>query len=52
VTYLRKKIEPDPSRPRYIVSQRGHGYRFRGLAGPDGRPAGQPPRVGALTAAP
>jgi len=28
VTNLRKKIEPDPDRPRYLVSLRGLGYRF------------------------
>ena len=27
---LRKKIEPVPARPRYIVSVRGMGYRFEG----------------------
>jgi DNA-binding response OmpR family regulator len=26
---LRKRIEPDPHRPRYLVSVRGYGYRFR-----------------------
>ena len=30
VTNLRKKIEPDPERPRYLVSLRGLGYRFDG----------------------
>ncbi len=29
VTYLRQKIEPDPSNPRYILSRRGVGYSFR-----------------------
>ena len=31
VTYLRQKIEPDPSNPRYILSKRGVGYSFRAL---------------------
>jgi DNA-binding response OmpR family regulator len=25
---LRQKIEDDPSRPRFIKTVRGHGYRF------------------------
>jgi DNA-binding response OmpR family regulator len=28
VTYLRQKIEPDQSHPRYILTERGVGYRF------------------------
>lgn len=30
VTNLRKKIEPDPERPRYLIALRGLGYRFDG----------------------
>jgi two-component system alkaline phosphatase synthesis response regulator PhoP len=30
VSNLRKKIEPDPAEPRYVVSLRGMGYRFDG----------------------
>ena len=26
---LRKRIEPDPSKPRHLVAVRGYGYRFR-----------------------
>jgi two-component system, OmpR family, KDP operon response regulator KdpE len=29
VRQLRQKIEPDPSRPRYILTEPGVGYRFR-----------------------
>ena len=30
VTNLRKKIEPNPERPRYLIALRGLGYRFDG----------------------
>jgi two-component system KDP operon response regulator KdpE len=32
VTHLRKKIEPDPSRPTYVITEPGVGYRFDGGA--------------------
>ncbi|QQE65461.1 DNA-binding response regulator [Leptolyngbya sp. BL0902] len=28
IRWLREKIEPDPSRPRYVITLRGFGYRF------------------------
>lgn len=31
---LRQKIEPNPSKPRYILTERGLGYRFKSGAGP------------------
>jgi len=29
ITYLRRKIEEDPKHPKYILGERGIGYRFR-----------------------
>jgi two-component system KDP operon response regulator KdpE len=28
VSHLRRKIEPDPARPRYLLNQAGVGYRL------------------------
>jgi two-component system KDP operon response regulator KdpE len=33
VRHLREKLEPDPSHPRYFLSERGVGYRFQPHAG-------------------
>ena len=27
---LRRKLEPDPARPRYLITEPGVGYRFQG----------------------
>jgi two-component system KDP operon response regulator KdpE len=32
ITYLRQKLERDPAHPKYILTERGLGYRFRELA--------------------
>jgi two-component system KDP operon response regulator KdpE len=35
VGYLRKKVEPDPANPQYIVTHRGIGYEFTTQAEPE-----------------
>jgi len=30
IRWLRQKIEPDPSRPRYVITVRGAGYKLEG----------------------
>lgn len=43
IWYLRRKIEADPGKPRYVVTRRGGGYYFDGLL---------PPAAGASTLPP
>jgi two-component system KDP operon response regulator KdpE len=38
VRYLRQKIEPDPGRPRYVLTEWGIGYRFREITPPLRKP--------------
>ena len=45
---LRRKLEPDPSAPRYLHTEPGMGYRFEpgGVASPGARPGGPPDHSG------
>jgi two-component system KDP operon response regulator KdpE len=36
ITYLRQKLERDPAHPKYILTERGVGYRFRELEPAEG----------------
>lgn len=40
ITYLRQKIEPEPAQPRYILTERGMGYRFVDFGAKKDVPAG------------
>jgi len=44
ISYLRQKIEPDPSHPRYIQTEKGLGYRFVDYRDQD-KPRGRPPNL-------
>jgi two-component system, OmpR family, KDP operon response regulator KdpE len=48
LAHLRRKLEPDPSQPRYLHTEPGMGYRFEpgGVASPGGRPSGPPDHSG------
>jgi two-component system, OmpR family, KDP operon response regulator KdpE len=48
LAHLRRKLEPDPSRPRYLHTEPGMGYRFEpgGVASPGGRAATPPDQSG------
>jgi DNA-binding winged helix-turn-helix (wHTH) protein len=39
MTQLRRKLEPDPARPRWLITEPGVGYRFQ----PDPQPASRRP---------
>jgi two-component system, OmpR family, KDP operon response regulator KdpE len=40
MTQLRRKLEPDPPRPRWLITEPGMGYRYQ--PGPDEVPQGRP----------
>ena len=40
---IRRKLEPDPSRPRYFITEPGLGYRFEPVTPIGGRPSDSPP---------
>jgi two-component system KDP operon response regulator KdpE len=51
VNYLRQKLEPDPAQPRYILTERGVGYRFAEIPQPAGGGPPDAPSAGGNTAA-
>jgi two-component system KDP operon response regulator KdpE len=53
VSYLRQKLEPDPAHPRYILTEKGLGYRFVDYrAGPAPSGPGGASRASTAPAAP
>ncbi|HJW84907.1 MAG TPA: response regulator transcription factor [Anaerolineae bacterium] len=42
IRYLRQKIEPDPTQPRYVLTEWGVGYRFRDIQNSTRAPAREP----------
>jgi two-component system KDP operon response regulator KdpE len=38
MTHIRQRLEPEPSRPRYFITEPGIGYRFQ-IAEDDGAPS-------------
>jgi two-component system, OmpR family, KDP operon response regulator KdpE len=40
---LRRKLEPDPARPRWLITEPGMGYRYQPSPEDDGSPAPAPP---------
>jgi two-component system KDP operon response regulator KdpE len=48
LAHLRRKLEPDPSQPRYLHTEPGMGYRFEPgeVASPGARPSGPPDHSG------
>ncbi|MCS7064279.1 MAG: response regulator transcription factor [Methylacidiphilales bacterium] len=41
VTYLRKKLEPDPSKPQYLLTDKGVGYMLKGIGSKTRKVIGQ-----------
>ena len=41
MTQLRRKLEPDPARPRWLHTEPGMGYRYQPDASPSAAPAAE-----------
>ena len=41
MTQLRRKLEPDPARPRWLHTEPGMGYRYQPDAAPPAAPGAQ-----------